>query len=270
MQKTTTLAIITILSILCGAAACSSAPVTGRRQVDIVPDEQIEKMGDQAWAELRAKTPQTKDQSIKDFVTEIARQVVSASSYSKQKWDVAVFESKQVNAFALPGGHIGIYTGILPVAQNAAALAAVIGHEIGHVVARHHDERVSQQLIAQGVLSGASVAIGGKYHDVLMGALGVGAQVGFLLPYSRKQETEADVIGLQFMAAAGYDPREAVALWKRMAAAGGGQEPPPFMSSHPPSGERIRKLEELMPQALEIYARAPRQQGQGSRAPATR
>lgn len=248
--------------------ACATSP-TGRKQMAFVSEAQLTEMGDQAWAETKKATPETKDQATKDFVNNVARQVVATTPLAGEKWDLTVFESKEINAFALPGGHIGVFTGILPVAENAAALAAVLGHEIGHVTANHHAERVSEQLVANGVLSGASIVLGGQNHNVLMAALGLGAQVGFLLPYSRQQESEADAIGLQYMAQAGYDPHEAIALWERMQKATEGQEPPAFMSSHPPTAERIAKLKELLPTALENYAKSSKQQGVGGRVPAT-
>jgi predicted Zn-dependent protease len=170
----------------------------------------------------------------------------------KRAWEVVVFRDDSANAFALPGGKIGVHTGLLKVAQNQDQLAAVIGHEIAHVLAEHGKERVSEQLVAQGGMSLLSAVIGNPEdprHGLLMGALGLGAQFGVLLPHSRAQESEADIVGLDYMAKAGFDPRQSVNLWQNMAAAGGGQQPE-FMSTHPSHGTRIQNLQAAIPKAL--------------------
>ncbi|MEZ5581536.1 MAG: M48 family metallopeptidase [Candidatus Competibacteraceae bacterium] len=181
-------------------------------------------------------------------------------------WEVAVFRDKNPNAFALPGGKIGVHTGLLKVARNQHQLAAVIGHEVGHVLANHANERVSQQLAVQGGL-GAVGSLAGNVdpgtQQALLQGLGLGAQFGILLPFSRAQETEADIIGLDLMARAGYDPRESLALWQNMARATGGQVPQ-FMSTHPSHGTRSRTLQEQMGRAMQTYQTA-RAQGRQPR-----
>ncbi|MEW6055963.1 MAG: M48 family metallopeptidase [Bdellovibrionota bacterium] len=263
--------IVVALGLLSFFVACSRTPVTGRKQLDLIPDSQLSQMGQQAWLQVGQSTPQLKDPEVEQYVQQITTRIVATVSKEDQpegqKWDLAVFNSDQINAFALPGGHIGVYAGILPVAQNEAGLAAVIGHEVAHVIANHHSERVSQQLLSQGILTGASAALGStKHHGILMGALGLGAQVGVLLPYSRKQESEADEIGLRFMAMAGYDPHEAVDFWKRMQEKAGGS-PPALLATHPSSEERIRHLTSLLPVVAKLYVDAPTKHGIGRPAP---
>ena len=268
-MKNLNLALVaTLTTFAIGFTACSQSP-TGRRQLELVPESQVRQMGDQAWAELKQKTPESKNAAAKDFAHRVAARVVEATPLKGQPWDVVVFDSQQINAFALPGGHIGVYAGILPVAQNEAGLATVLGHEIGHVVANHSGERVSQEAVASGIVSEIGSAFGqSQYHNVLLGALGLGTQVGVLLPYSRKQESEADQIGLGYLAKAGYDPKEALAFWNRMKSSTGGHEPPAFLSDHPATDERIQRLRELLPQAEKDYASAIDKRGAGDRYPA--
>lgn len=229
-------------------------------------------MGDQAWQELIAKTPESKDAAAKAFVEKVARRVVASSSLADKKWDVRVFESKDVNAFALPGsqgGYIGVFTGLLPVAGDEAGLATVIGHEVGHVLAQHSAERVSNELLAQGALSVASGAFGSSaLKGPIMAALGMGTQVGILLPYSRAQESESDEIGFMMMAKSGYDPNAALSFWERMAKSSGAT-PPSILSSHPATGDRITHLKQLMPKAQDEYAKSSQKVGGGDRAPAS-
>jgi predicted Zn-dependent protease len=170
---------------------------------------------------------------------------------------VTVFQDKSANAFALPGGKIGVYTGLLDVAKNQHQLAAVIGHEIAHVQANHSNARLSTSYATQAGLSLVQVLAGaaGPEKQQLMGLLGVGAQVGVLLPYGRSQESEADVLGIEYMARAGFDPRESVALWQNMSRAGG-QQPPEFLSTHPAHGTRIEQLNAHMSKALALYKQA--------------
>ncbi|MGD8875104.1 MAG: M48 family metallopeptidase, partial [Gammaproteobacteria bacterium] len=176
-------------------------------------------------------------------------------------WEVVVFNDSDANAFALPGGKIGVYTGLLKVAENQDQLATVIGHEVAHVLARHSNERVSQKFAVEQGLSLISAIANPQSGtgQTLMGLLGVGAQYGVLMPYSRIQESEADILGLDLMARAGFDPRESTRLWINMGRAGGGQ-PPEFLSTHPSHSTRISDLNAHMPVALQLQSRA-RQQG---------
>ena len=174
-------------------------------------------------------------------------------------WKVSVVESDQVNAFCLPGGKIVVYTGILPVAQSEAGLAVVMGHEIAHATLHHGAERVLQEKTANTLLTGANFSLSGtdpQQHRQIMGLIGAGARIGFILPFSRDHESEADSVGLRYMARAGYDPREAVAFWKRMSAQGGKGTPPQFLSTHPAHETRIERLKQDMPKAIEIYLAA--------------
>ena len=235
--------------------ACATSPL-GRKQFIIVPDSQMDQMGVQAFQELRStekvdQNPATNAyvKCIVDPLTQTAR-----SQTPVEKWDVVVFDKADANAFALPGGKIGVYSGIIQVAQTPDALAAVLGHEIGHVIARHGAERVSQQAGSQiGLTALGAIAGDGTHRDVWMGLLGVGVQVGVLLPFSRTQESEADLIGLDLMARAGFDPRQSVELWKRMIAASGGKSQPEWLSTHPASENRIQNLESHMPEAMAKY-----------------
>jgi predicted Zn-dependent protease len=242
--------------------ACASAP-------KLIPESEMNQLGTQSWQELTAKTPALNDPAVTKFVQTVAERVIQASPAAKQHWEVRVFADKQVNAFALPGGYIGVYAGILPIAKNGAGLAAVLGHELTHVLKQHADQRVSEQLISEGILTAASIALGSaQYHDTIMAALGIGSQIGVALPFSRSQEKQADDNGLMLMARAGYDPAQAVDLWQRMLTAEKGQAPPAFLSDHPATKSRIEDLQQLQPEASAIYQKVEPKYGNGGSVPA--
>lgn len=237
-------------------ASCAESP-TGRRQVMLFDNNQLSTMGAQTFEQMKADEKISKDPAINRYVQCVANALlkVTPAEYQQQAWEVVVFDSDQVNAFALPGGKIGVYTGLLKVAETPAQLAAVVGHEIGHVMAGHSNERLSTNQFLQvglALADAGSKAYGVQYQQELMAALGVGAQVGVALPFSRTHETEADVIGLTLMAKAGFNPEESVALWRNMAAASGGSGPQ-FLSSHPIPETRIRTLQERMPEASAAF-----------------
>lgn len=243
-----TFVLSTALALSLASCATTTSP-TGRTQyVGAVSQAQLEQMGAQAFAEAKASNPQSKDASQSAYVGCVVRAVTAQlpSSWSGVRWDYALFQNDEANAWALPGGKIGVYTGIFKVAKDQDELAAVIAHEIGHVVSRHHDERITRQAYAQTGLGVAGALAGSRYGEAaqqttgqLGGALLQGA---FLLPNSRAQESEADVVGQELMAKAGFDPEGAVALWRNMAAAGGSR-PPQWLSTHPDPASRLRELQ---------------------------
>ncbi len=237
--------------------SCATSP-TGRRQLIVLPDEQVSGMGMAAFEDLKTNTPQLKNPAAVDYARCVAGSIIrEISGENPGNWEIVVFDDEQVNAFALPGGRIGVYRGLLEVAENQDQLATVIGHEIAHVRARHANERVSTGMVAEGGLQLIQVLAGepspGKNR--LMAALGLGTQVGVLLPFSRAQESEADLLGLQLMAGAGFDPRQSIPLWENMQRAGNGR-PPEFLSTHPAGDTHIRQLGEQMAAALEAYQSA--------------
>lgn len=254
------LAAVGVASVL---AACAVSP-TGRHQLQLFPANEMAQMGDQSYRQLQQQKPVSHDKSQISYVECVAHAITAVTGPPKSggQWRVTLFKADDtVNAFALPGGNIGVYTGLLKVAQNPAQLAAVIGHEIGHVEAGHANERLSTTYATQTglqliqALSGASGVAGGQQ---IMALLGVGAQVGVLLPFSRAQESEADVLGLNYMAKAGFDPRQSIDLWHNMSKAGG-KAPPEWLSTHPSNDNRIQNLESRMPQAMQLYRQAQAQ-----------
>ena len=236
-------------------SSCATSP-TGRPQLHLIPDEQMNQMGIAAYEELKKKTPQSNDTSKKRYVACVADAITHEVNLNTQ-WEVTVFKDKAVNAFALPGGKIGVYTGLLQVTENQSQLAAVIAHEVAHVIAEHANARVSASYATGASLKLVEVITGattpGKQR--LFGLLGVGAQYGVLMPYGRDQESEADLLGLDYMAIAGFDPRESVVLWRNMSKQGGAQ-PPEILSTHPADQSRIRDLNTRMPHALKLYEAA--------------
>jgi predicted Zn-dependent protease len=248
------------------------AAFTGRTQLIDSSVEQEATLGLQAYREILSQSQVVTTGTLPNQVREIATRLVkvgpqveaelAAARGSKPSiqwnafnWDVNVIESDQANAFCLPGGKIAVYTGIIPIAQNQDALAAIMGHEIAHALLRHSGERMAQQKLVQLGSMAAGVAVGDmepQQQRAIMAVMGAGAQYGVLLPFSRDHESEADEVGLMLAAAACYDPREAVGLWERMGQAKGGQAPPEFMSTHPSGSTRIQHLQALMPTALEL------------------
>lgn len=250
----------TITLVLAGCATTTTSP-TGRRQVvGAVSQEQLNQLGEQAFAQAKAETPQSSNAQqtayVRCVVDAITRQL--PANY-QGRWDVALFAKNEPNAFALPGGNVGVYTGIFQVAKNQDELAAVVAHEIGHVISRHHDERITRQLEAQTALGIAGAIVGSRYGQGAANAVsqfgGAGAQALFLLPNSRAQESEADVVGQQLMARAGFDPREAVNLWQNMVAAGGNRAPE-FLSTHPDPRARLSELNSRAGALLPEYQQA--------------
>jgi len=230
-------------------AACSTSP-TGRKQLLVYPEDQLDAMGVQAFEEMRSQLTVETDPAINDYVRCVADAIIDELPDKSTAWEVVVFKDDNPNAFALPGGKMGVYTGMLTVAENQDQLASVLGHEVGHVLAQHGNERASQQQLTNVALAAAA---GSGYVDTTtMQALGLGAQIGILLPYSRTHESEADIIGLDLMSEAGFDPRQAVQLWKNMEKAGGGA-PPEFLSTHPAGGTRIDNMLSKMAGALKTY-----------------
>lgn len=257
--KQTAAEIIFILTLVFVGAlllpSCATSP-EGRKQFIIVPDEQMATMGAQAFQELKAQQTIETDAKTTAYVQCVAGEIIHTlpSENQEKEWEVVVFKDPTPNAFALPGGKIGVHSGLLTVAKTPAQLATVIGHEVGHVLANHGAERVSEQFAAQGGLAVISSVFAGRgaQYDLLMSALGLGAQFGILLPHSRAQESEADVIGLNLMAQGGFDPQHSIHLWENMAKAGGGQ-PIEFLSTHPSHGTRIENLTSNMPEAMQTY-----------------
>ncbi|WP_371319594.1 M48 family metallopeptidase [Oceanimonas pelagia] len=245
-----------LLALLLGSlTACVQSP-TGRSQVLLFSENDMQRLGEQSFAQLKEQETVSKDRALNGYVQCVTNQLVAELSGGGQ-WEVVLFDSNQVNAFALPGGKVGVYTGLLRVANTQDQLAAVIGHEIAHVLARHSNERVSRTQLANIGLSAADTALGQSgIRQPAMAALGLGVQVGYLLPYGREQEAEADRLGLELMARAGFDPQQAVTLWRNMAAAESGNQPPELLSTHPSHGTRIQGLSTLLPQASNLYMQA--------------
>src|SRR5713226_5622834 len=241
-------------------AACETVPYTGRSQFQLISAEQEVQMGAQAYTQTLAKEKLSSDPVATEMVKRVGSRIAAVSGRGEYQWEYRLIQNdKTVNAFALPGGKVAVYTGMLPVTRDESGLAAVLGHEIGHVVARHGGERVSQQLLVNvGVESTMAALSGGNPNTVQqVGALlGAGAAVGLLLPWSRAQESEADHLGLILMAKAGYDPRTALDLWNRMAEASQGSgRPPEFLSTHPSEATRIKQIEAWIPEAMQFYVR---------------
>ena len=237
---------MTALAVMClgGGLACATTP-TGRKQLRLVPNATMESLGIQSFEQIKKEEPIDNDPATNRYVRCLADALIDElpAKWRRKEWEVVVFDTDTVNAFALPGGRIGVYRGIMEVAERPEQLAAVMGHEIGHVLANHGNERVSQGLVAQGVMVSASVLTSGnpRTQQAVLAGLGLGAQVGVLLPFSRKHESEADLIGMDLMAEAGFDPQGAIQLWQNMAARSKGQ-PPQFLSTHPSHETRINAL----------------------------
>lgn len=237
-------------------AGCQNVPLTGRSQLQVISEQQETRMGLASFQEILEKEKLSNDAAANARLQRIGMRIAAATGRSDYQWEFKLIDNdKTINAFCLPGGKVAVYTGLLPIAQDDAGLAAVIGHEVAHAIARHGGERLSQELLVTGLSVATVVATqDSPNRDLYVGLLGAGAAVGYLLPYSRLHESEADRMGLIYMAKAGYDPRAAIGLWQRMAAAGKGKsKPPEFLSTHPADATRINELERWLPEALNYY-----------------
>ncbi|MDQ6626699.1 MAG: M48 family metallopeptidase [Verrucomicrobiota bacterium] len=232
-------------------------PETGRKSHVGMSTEQEAALGFQTYRQVLAQSHAIDSGPQLEMVKRVASRLAAATGKAGAgyDWQVSLIDDKQVNAFCLPGGKIVVYTGILPVAQNEAALATVMGHEMAHATSRHGAQRVLQQNLAQTAMTGIAVSLSDMDYNkqrAVMGALGAGAQFGILMPFGREHESEADAIGLMYMARAGYDPEESIRFWQRMEQSSRGG-PPEFLSTHPSHGTRIQQLQELMPKARAEY-----------------
>lgn len=246
--------LLPLAACLAAATGCATSPL-GRSQLILMPDNQMSTMGSQAFLSLRQKTPTLRDPQANAYVDCVAQALTREVG---GQWEVAVFQDASANAFALPGGKIGVNSGMLKIAANQHQLATVIAHEVSHVQARHSNERASQEMAVQQGL-GLAQAVANPTSpggQALMGLLGVGAEYGVLKPYSRTQESEADLMGLDLMAKAGFDPNESVKLWVNMGRESGGAEPVEFMSTHPSHATRIQDLQNRLPAAQELSRQA--------------
>lgn len=242
-------------------SGCTTHPETGRSQLLLVDEGSMKTMGLQAFEEIKQQEQISDNKMAIDQVNRVGRRIATAvgDRVPDADWEFIVFESEELNAFALPGGKVGVYTGLLELVETDDELAAVMGHEIAHVSSRHSAERYSQQMMTTALAVGAEIYMESedvKSEDrwLTRAALGVGTQLGYMLPYSRMHETEADIVGLKFAAAAGYDPRASYQFWEKMQAASEGQARPlEFMSTHPAPENRIARLKELAPQLMPLY-----------------
>ena len=249
--------------------ACSRNAVTGRKGLKLLPESELQTMANGQYTEFINKNKIVNAATNRDaeMVRRVGQRITKAvenyyasigksSELAGYKWEYNLVEDKTVNAWCMPGGKIVVYTGLLPISQNEAALAVVFGHEVSHAIFQHGNERISQQLGAQVVGTGLQIALMNKpaeTQNAFLLAYGLGAQAGVLLPFSRKHELEADRYGLWWAAMAGYNPHEAIPLWERMEKAGDGTKPPEFLSTHPSEGKRIEQLNKYMDEAMAHY-----------------
>lgn len=254
--------LLPVLAAVFVFTACSTVPLTGRRQLSLVSSGELMQMAASQYNQFLNESKVIKGSSdanrVRSIGNKLARAVetyMNENGYAENiegfKWEFNLVSSEEKNAFCMPGGKVAVYTGILPTCKNDAGLATVMGHEIAHAIAHHGGERMSQALAAQGVQLAANIALSNKDPQVVNtfnGLYGIGANVGYLLPNSRRQESEADRLGLIFMAMAGYDPAEAVGFWQRMSS-GAGAKPPEMLSTHPSDERRIRDIQKHIPEA---------------------
>jgi predicted Zn-dependent protease len=250
-------------------SACSRNPITGRKQYKLLPESQLQSMAEQEYRQFLSKNTvlqasgnrdaemvQRVGERISRAVEKFYRDKGKSSLLQGYKWEYHLVESKEINAWCMPGGKIVVYTGLLPITKNEAGLAAVMGHEVSHALFQHGNERMSQALTQQMGGMALSAAIANKpreTQELFLIAYGAGTTLGAILPFSRKHELEADRYGLIWAAMAGYNPQEAIALWERMEQASKGQKPPEFLSTHPSESRRIEELKKFMPEALKYY-----------------
>lgn len=263
MVKNATILILTGLFVY----ACATVPITGRRQLAMVSNQEILPLADKQYEQVldtsKLSTNQQYVRMVKTVGSKIQKAVEQFMAEKGQSEELAGFEwefnvieaPNTANAWCMPGGKVAFYTGIMPICKDEAGVAVVMGHEVAHAIANHGRERMSQGLLANGLLGTVSGAMGQNpslTQEVFMQAIGMGAQIG-MLSFSRQHESEADRIGLIFMAIAGYDPHEAPKFWERMTQAGGGAEPPQWLSTHPSHATRINDLNKAMPEAMKYY-----------------
>ncbi|MGB0176574.1 MAG: M48 family metallopeptidase [Owenweeksia sp.] len=248
--------------------SCKTVPLTGRRQLNLIPSDQVQSLSNDQYREVLSQSElstntqwsswvKTVGNDIKNGVEAYLRQEKRSDLIEDYNWEFNLIKDDQtVNAWAMPGGKVAFYTGIMPICETKEGVAVVMGHEVAHAIARHGNERMSQGLVQQ--LGGVALAVAirdkpAETQALFMGAYGVASQVGVLLPFSRTHESEADHLGLIFMAMAGYNPTEAPKFWQRMDARAGGSQPPEFLSTHPSHSTRISNLNKWMPEALKYY-----------------
>jgi metalloendopeptidase OMA1, mitochondrial len=250
-----------------GVCGCRTAPITGRRQLLMMPESKEVSLGAQSFSQVSSETPESSNPRYRDLVQRVGERIAAVARRDDYQWEFKTLASNEQNAFCLPGGKVAVHEGILPVCQTEAGLAVVMSHEIGHAIARHGGERMSQNAAVDGmktVLGMVTQQQAQIQREVAMKAFGVASQYGVLLPYSRKHELEADHIGVMLMSQAGYDPSEAPRFWSRFGAAGAaGGKPPEFLSTHPSDQRRSDELTKLLPQANSLYTSAPLQIGIG-------
>lgn len=258
-----------LLIVISTIVACSTNPVTGRSQFKLVSEQELQAMANTQYRQFLSENRTVSPSADRDaeMVRRVGQRLANAVTqyYRSQnlnevldgyKWEFNLVNNKEANAWAMPGGKVVVYTGLLPITQNEAALANVLGHEISHAIFQHGNERMSQGLAQQMGGVALSVAVANQpaqTQNLFLQAYGIGSQVGVMLPFSRKQELEADRYGMRWSAMAGYNPREAINLWQRMAAQANGQRPPEFLSTHPAEERRIQQLQQYLPEALKYY-----------------
>ena len=260
--------ILSFMVVACVSIACAVNPVTGRKQLSLVKESDLQLMASDQYKTFLTENKVLDPGSNKDaaMVARVGKSIANAITkyYNDQgkgavlegyKWEFNTVDSPEINAWCMPGGKVVVYTGLLPVTQNETALAIVMGHEIAHAVAKHGNERMSEGLVQQMGGQALDIALSQKpkeTQDLFKQAYGTGTAVGLMLPFSRQQETEADKFGLIFAAMAGYNPQEAIPFWQRMSSVGG-SKPPELLSTHPSDATRIKNLQQLMPEAMKYY-----------------
>jgi len=244
--------------------ACTTTPVSNRSTLILIPKSQEVLLGKQSYNQILKKEKKSEDTQLNQIVQRVGQRIISVSDMPTLEWEITLIESDQKNAFALPGGKIAIYTGILSVAKNEAGLATVMSHEIAHVIARHGAQRMTRQMLLQGAMIGAGLSMkNSKQKNIVLSALGVGVLYGFTLPFSRLHESEADQIGLIYMAKAGYDPNEAINFWQRFSQIKGGKGPPEWASTHPADVTRMQGLRSYLSRAKYDYQNVKVKHGLG-------
>lgn len=260
-------AVATTLTLILLISACKTVPISGRKQINLLPESMLVEMGLTSYGEFISQNKISANQVQSAMIRNVGERITSAvEQYMRDngladrikyfQWEYNLIEDDTPNAWVMPGGKVVFYTGILPFTQTDGGVAVVMGHEIAHVVARHGNERMSQALLVQTGGLALAVALDEKPEEtknMFLMAYGVGSTLGVILPYSRAHEREADRLGMIFMAMAGYHPNEAVEFWKRLDQASGGASVPEFLSTHPTSSSRIRDLEKYIPEAMKYY-----------------